>query len=93
MKFNINAFRFLLLFIVSFCHIVAMAQINIQMRILPPYKGNITEYGSRPDLILLTLTNTQTYSHDVQLKGTVTGDNGISLSLKFSIILFIEFFI
>ena len=82
MKFNIHALRFLVLIIVSFSQVDAVAQVNLQVRILPPYQSKITNYASRPDLILLTLTNMQTASQEVQLKGTVTGDNGISLSLK-----------
>src|SRR5699024_8517761 len=37
---------------------------------------------SRPDLMLLTLTNTSSQSHRVQLTGHISGDNGISVRLK-----------
>lgn len=58
------------------------AQITIQTQVLPPYQSHIDAYVSRPDLMLLTLTNTSSQSHRVQLTGHISGDNGISVRLK-----------
>lgn len=58
------------------------AQINIQVKILPPYQSHIAEYASRPDLILLTLINTSDVTQNIQLRGHISGDNGIVVSLK-----------
>lgn len=58
------------------------AQINIQVKILPPYQSHIAEYASRPDLILMTLTNTSDVTQNIQLRGHISGDNGILVSLK-----------
>lgn len=55
----------------------ASAQININIRVLPPYQSRISEYASRPDLMLLTVTNTGTQPRQIQLTGSITGDNGV----------------
>lgn len=59
-----------------------VAQVNLQVNIVPPYQSNISEYASRPDLILLTLTNTSTSTQNVQLRGNISGSNGVALILK-----------
>lgn len=58
------------------------AQINIQVRVLPPYQSRISEYASRPDLMLLTLSNTGLQPQEIQLSGSVRGDNGIAAWVK-----------
>lgn len=58
------------------------AQINIQVRVLPPYQSRISEYASRPDLMLLTLSNTSLQTQEIQLSGSVRGDNGIAAWVK-----------
>lgn len=60
----------------------ATAQVNLQVNIVPPYQSNISEYGSRPELILLTLTNTSTSTQNLQLRGSISGGNGIAIILK-----------
>src|SRR5690606_11449881 len=59
-----------------------VAQVNLQVNIVPPYQSNISEYASRPDLILLTLTNTSTSTQNVQLRGNISASNGVALILK-----------
>jgi TANFOR domain-containing protein len=58
------------------------AQINIAVQILPPYPTKFTDYASRPQLMIITVTNVSTVRQKVQLRGTVTGDNGITISAK-----------
>ncbi|TJY67826.1 hypothetical protein FAZ19_00755 [Sphingobacterium alkalisoli] len=53
------------------------AQVNVNIRVLPPYQSRITEYASRPDLMLLTLTNTSITPRRVQLSASISGDNGV----------------
>lgn len=76
---NIKSFV-LILFLTLFKNVAA--QINIQVKIMPPYQSHIAEYASRPDLILMTLTNTSDVTQNIQLRGHISGDNGILISLK-----------
>ncbi len=66
------------------CMIVqgAIAQVNVNVRIMPPYQSRVTAYASRPDLMLLTLTNTSASAVQVQLTGSITGDNGMGAWVK-----------
>lgn len=75
-------YRFFLLSMVMVVHQVLIAQVNIQVTVLPPYQSNITVYGSRPDLVLINLVNTSSQELSIQLHGTISGDNGIMLSTK-----------
>lgn len=61
---------------------LAIAQVNVTVRVLPPYQSRITEYASRPDLMLLTLTNTSATPQQIQLTASISGDNGISAWIK-----------
>ena len=58
------------------------SQININIQVKPPYQSRIAEYASRPDLILLTLTNTSTTEQRIQLTGSITGNNGVSVQVR-----------
>ncbi len=60
----------------------AYSQININIQVKPPYQSRIAEYASRPDLILLTLTNTSRETQRVQLTGSIVGNNDISLTVR-----------
>lgn len=82
MKTKILTYQLFFSFFLVLFHLQGMGQVNIQVKILPPYQRDIAEYASRPDLILLTLTNTTTSEQSIQLRGSITGDNGISLSVK-----------
>ncbi len=55
----------------------AIGQVNVTVRVLPPYQSRITEYASRPDLMLLTVTNTTARQQRVQLTASISGDNGV----------------
>ncbi|WP_028297358.1 hypothetical protein [Olivibacter sitiensis] len=75
-------FRFLPFLILFLIQEIVSAQINVNIRVLPPYQSRISEYASRPDLMLLTLTNTGTVTRQVQLTGSITGDNGMAAWVK-----------
>ena len=70
-------YRFIFFLVALVAAHTAMGQVNVTIRVLPPYQSRITEYASRPDLMLLTLTNTSTTAQRVQLTGSISGDNGV----------------
>jgi len=57
----------------------AAAQVNISIQILPPYPTKFTDYASKPHLMVIMLTNTSTVAQRIQLKGAITGDNGVEI--------------
>lgn len=58
------------------------SQININVQVMPPYQSRIAEYVSRPELILLTVSNTSQTAQRIQLTGSITSDNGVSVRVK-----------
>src|SRR5690606_29890173 len=75
-------YRFVLFLLVLAAVQMATAQVNVTVRVLPPYQSRITEYASRPDLMLLTLTNTSTTPRRIQLTAAISGDNGVGAWVK-----------
>lgn len=59
----------------------AGAQINIHVTVLPPYYTHFTDYSSHPQQIMILVTNTSDKGKDVQLRGSITGDNGVEISV------------
>ena len=59
-----------------------LAQVQITTHVLPPYQSRIADYVSRPELMLVTVTNTTTQELNIQLTAKITGDNGISAWVK-----------
>src|ERR1022692_479961 len=58
------------------------AQVDIKINILPPYPSKITDYASRPQQVLILVHNFSNLAQDIQLRGTITGDNGIALRVN-----------
>ena len=58
------------------------AQVNIKISILPPYPSKVTDYASRPQQVLLLVNNASNLAQDIQLRGSITGDNGIILQVN-----------
>jgi len=58
------------------------AQVAVSIQILPPYPRKITDYASQPQLMVIAVTNTSTTQQRIQLRGAVTGDNGVELRVK-----------
>lgn len=77
-----NCFSYLLFLLLLLPLGGTMAQVNLQVNVMPPYQSNITDYASRPELILLTLTNTSANTQQIQLKGSISGSNGVAIMLK-----------
>lgn len=59
-----------------------MAQVNISIQILPPYPTKFTDYASKPHLMVISVTNASTTNKKIQLRGAVTGDNGIVIRVR-----------
>ena len=78
-KFLYFKFFFTTFLPVIFCFGKLEAQIDIKINILPPYHSKVTDYASHPQQVLLLVHNASNLSFDVQLRGTITGDNGIVL--------------
>ena len=57
----------------------ASAQISVNINILPPYPSKYTDYISRPQQVLIIIRNSSNINQNVQLRGELTGDNGISI--------------
>ncbi|WP_439697894.1 hypothetical protein ACFGVS_06185 [Mucilaginibacter sp. AW1-7] len=58
------------------------AQVSVSIQILPPYPRKITDYSSQPQLMVIAVTNVSSKRQRIQLRGTVTGDNGVILAVK-----------
>lgn len=69
-----------LLIIVCVTHI--SAQVDIKISILPPYPSKVTDYTSHPQQVLILVHNVSNLPQDIQLRGTITGDNGIVLRVS-----------
>ncbi|MDP4245069.1 MAG: hypothetical protein Q8932_04415 [Bacteroidota bacterium] len=78
---KINHFpRFLLTLIVALALMrTASAQVDIKVNIFPPYPSKVTDYTSHPQQVLIVLRSLSNLAQDIQLRGTITGDNGIVL--------------
>ncbi|MCC8407924.1 carboxypeptidase regulatory-like domain-containing protein [Mucilaginibacter sp. UR6-1] len=57
-------------------------QVNVSVQLLPPVPNKITDYSSRPQLVVINIINTSRTVQRIQLRGAVTGDNGIELRTK-----------
>ncbi|MES2809398.1 MAG: carboxypeptidase-like regulatory domain-containing protein [Bacteroidota bacterium] len=82
MKKRYQIFKGLLAAVFLFLLQGASAQVNISVQVLPPYLYRITDYASHPQQLLVTLTNTTTIEQRIQLRGAVTGDNGVEIRVK-----------
>jgi TANFOR domain-containing protein len=67
---------------VIFFSLHVSAQVDIKINILPPYPSKITDYASRPQQVLILVQNVSNLAQDIQLRGTITGDNGIVLRVN-----------
>ncbi len=58
-----------------------MGQVDIKVSILPPYPSKVTDYASRPQQVVIVIRSLNNLAQDIQLRGSITGDNGIVLSV------------
>ncbi len=62
--------------------LVCGAQVNIKITVLPPYPSHFTDYASRPQQIMIMITNTGNTALNIQLRGSINGDNGVSIRVS-----------
>ncbi len=80
---TIGFFRKLfMLVILIFQFGIMMAQVQVVSLVRPPYQNRLSEYSSKPELMVVTLMNTSEQVVNVQLIGSITGDNGVSVKVK-----------
>ncbi len=83
MKHSYLLIRSLLVFLLSCVWAISsFAQVNISVQVIPPFLYRITDYASHPEQIMVTLTNTTTTEQRLQLRGSLTGDNGVNMRVK-----------
>jgi TANFOR domain-containing protein len=58
------------------------AQIITQLQVLPPYSPYLSDYTSRPNALIISVTNTTAQLRSIYFSGSVTGDNGVSAQTK-----------
>lgn len=79
-----NSLTFRLLFVMVsiflFPDTASAQDVNITVNVLPPYQLNFTDYRSRPNQLLIVLTNRTSNSLNIQLSGSIEGDNGVRLN-------------
>lgn len=56
--------------------------IRVQATIVPPYQQSILDYQSRPNQVVIILTNRDRSTLNVQLRARLTGDNGVIIRTK-----------
>lgn len=56
--------------------------IIVQVNVLPPYQQSILDYQSRPNQVVILLTNPYRTTYDLQLRATLKGDNGVVIRTK-----------
>ncbi|HWB28013.1 MAG TPA: hypothetical protein VG738_21215 [Chitinophagaceae bacterium] len=58
------------------------AQIFIKVTVLPPYSSHITDFASHPQQIMMIVRNGNNTPADLQLRGSMTGDNGVTIAVN-----------
>lgn len=56
------------------------AQLSISVLVNPPYPIHIDDYLNYGTAMVITITNTGTSAYDYYLRGSIIGDNGVSLT-------------
>ncbi|TCD11083.1 hypothetical protein EZ449_06200 [Pedobacter frigidisoli] len=79
---NFSSFKWITIICLILLQIKAIAQVNVSIQILPPYPTKFTDYASKPHLMVISITNNSSTNQKIQLRGTVTGDNGIVIRVK-----------
>ncbi len=69
-----------ILTICCFANSVQAQDVNITVNVLPPYQLNFTDYRSRPNQLLIVVTNRTATNLNLQLIGSIEGDNGVRLN-------------
>lgn len=56
--------------------------VGVQVNVLPPYQANLADYRSRPGQVVIILTNLTRSQQNIQLTGSIIGDNGVTIIAK-----------
>lgn len=65
-----------------FITITGSAQVFVKVLVLPPYSSHITDFASHPERVSITVQNQGNTPLDIQLNGSMKGDNGVSLMVN-----------
>ncbi|MCD9018952.1 carboxypeptidase-like regulatory domain-containing protein [Parachryseolinea silvisoli] len=57
----------------------AQSPLRIQVQVAKPYPNKINDFQSNPNQVVIVITNASRVSYDIQLLGSVTGDNNIAV--------------
>jgi TANFOR domain-containing protein len=57
----------------------AQSPLRIQVQVAKPYPNKINDFQSNPNQVVIVITNPSRIAYDVQLLGSVTGDNNITV--------------
>jgi len=80
MKKN-NLFKNLLIIaFILISHLAVKAQIAVNVLINPPYPLHLNDYINYGSTLVVTVTNTGTSSEEIYLRGSISGDNGVSIT-------------
>lgn len=72
-------FKAIIVLLAVLLPVLASAQVDVRVMILPPYSSKLSDYLSRPQQFILTVHNTTSVNQNVQLRGEFSGDNGVSI--------------
>src|SRR5688572_22748187 len=76
-----NSWKIFFLMSMIACTSIASAQspIRVQIQVAKPYPNKISDFQSNPSQVVILLTNNSQTTYNVQLLGTVSGDNSVSV--------------
>ena len=76
-----NRRKTLFLMLVIICVSIARGQspIRVQIQVTKPYPNKISDFQSNPAQVVILLTNNSQTTYNVQLVGSVNGDNNVSV--------------
>jgi TANFOR domain-containing protein len=57
----------------------AQSPLRIQVQVAKPYPNKINDFQSNPNQVVIVITNASRVSYNIQLLGSVTGDNNITV--------------
>ena len=76
-----NCYKALYIIFMIVCATIARAQspIRVQIQVTKPYPNKISDFQSNPAQVVILLTNNSQTTYNVQLLGSVNGDNNVSV--------------
>ena len=76
-----NSWKTFFLMSMIICSSLASAQspIRIQIQVTKPYPNKISDFQTNPNQVVILLTNNSQTTYNVQLLGSVNGDNNVSV--------------